>query len=255
MRCPPCTDTWTREHAVVSRLTPVVLDGCCGAGGAARGYADAGFEVWGVDSNPRLEQDYLASGATRFICGDILEILADLAFVRRFDLVHTSFPCQHFSRMSRCRPGLKDQYPDLITPGRPLLQATGKPYIIENVADARPWLNNPVTLCGTMFGRQVYRHRLFEPGNGISLRAPRADELATVVRRNSECGWDHPVPAAKAGHWTPGKYVSVSGHERRDVVREAMAIDWMTNRDDVKEAVPPYMTHELGRQVRAQLTR
>lgn len=241
----------------MSRLTPVLLDGCCGAGGAARGYTEAGFDVWGVDANPRLERDYLASGATRFICADILEVLADRAFIRRFDLIHTSFPCQHFSRMSRCRPGLSAQYPDLITPGRPLLQATGKPYIIENVADARPWLNNPVTLCGQMFDKPVYRHRLFESGNGITLTAPAANRhkpAKTVERLNKECGWEHPVPAAKAGHWTPGKFVSVSGHERRDVVREAMAITWMRNRDDVKEAVPPYMTACIGAQVRAQLS-
>ena len=239
----------------MSRLTPVMLDGCSGAGGAARGYTEAGFEVWGVDSNPRLEQDYLASGATRFICADILEILTDLAFIRRFDFIHTSFPCQHFSRMSRCRPGLKDRYPDLITPGRPLLEAAGKPFIIENVADARPWLNNPITLCGQMFSRPVYRHRLFEYGNGITLTAPLAAASAQPAKpgKRKECGWEHPVAAARAGHWEPGKYVSVSGHERRDVVREAMAITWMRNRDDVKEAVPPYMTAHIGAQVMAQL--
>ena len=240
---------------MLSRLTPTVLDGCCGAGGAARGYTEAGFEVWGVDSNPRLEQDYLASGATRFICGDILEILTDLTFIRRFDFIHTSFPCQHFSRMSRCRPGLAARYPDLITPGRPLLEATGKPFIIENVADARPWLNNPITLCGQMFRRPVYRHRLFEAGNGITLTAPpAAKEIQPAnLRQNRECGWEHPVAAARAGHWQPGMYVSVSGHERKEPVRAAMNIDWMRDRNDVKEAVPPYMTAHIGAQVMAQL--
>jgi hypothetical protein len=48
-------------------------------------------------------------------------------------------------------------------------------------------------------------------------------------------------------------YVSVSGHERREPVREAMQIDWMRSREDVKEAVPPYMAHWVGTQVAAQL--
>ena len=237
-------------------LPLAVLDGCSGAGGAARGYADAGFDVWGVDANPRLEQDYLASGATRFICADILDILADLTFIRQFDLIHVSPPCQRYSQMSRCRPGLSQNYPDLIGPVRDLLLQQDRPFVIENVGAARPWLNNPITLCGTMFDKPVYRHRLFEPGNGITLTAPspaaRDHQLATRSE-NRECGWEHPVPAAKAGHWKPGMYVSVSGHERKEPVREAMAIHWMRNRDDVKEAVPPYMTREIGRQVRAQL--
>jgi len=61
------------------------------------------------------------------------------------------------------------------------------------------------------------------------------------------------VPTARAGHWKPGYYVSVSGHERRGIVNDAMSINWMTRRDDVKEAIPPYFTEEIGRQVLQQL--
>ena len=39
----------------------MILDGCCGAGGAARGYVLAGHEVWGADSAP--QPNYLKSGA------------------------------------------------------------------------------------------------------------------------------------------------------------------------------------------------
>jgi DNA (cytosine-5)-methyltransferase 1 len=234
---------------------PLLLDGCCGAGGSARGYAEAGFEVWGADSNPRLERDYLASGATRFFCADILEILADRVFLRQFDFIHVSFPCQHYSQMSRCRPGLAAGYPELISPGRPLLTASGKPFVIENVGAARPWLRDPACLCGIMFGRKAYRHRLFEPGGGLRLVSPAPGHQDSSQRRkpNKECGWVHPVAAAKAGHWKPGMFVSVSGHERKEPVREAMAINWMRNREDVKEAIPPYFTEFLGRQVLMQL--
>jgi DNA (cytosine-5)-methyltransferase 1 len=157
--------------------------------------------------------------------------------------------------MTRCRPGLAKDYPDLIGPVRELLLAAGVPYVIENVAAARPWLRDPVTLCGVMFGKPVYRHRLFEAGNGITLTAPPAPwrERTSATPFNKECRWNHPVPAARAGHWEPGYYVSVSGHERKEPVREAMAIDWMRDRDDVAEAIPPYMTELIGRQVLAQL--
>jgi len=244
-----------------------MLDGCCGAGGAARGYAEAGFEVWGTDSNPRVARDYERSGGHWLGTGGILDVLASKRALREFDFVHVSPPCQHYSQMSRCRPGIAAQYPDLIGPVRELLLAAGVPYVIENVAAARPWLRDPVTLCGQMFGRPVYRHRLFEAGNGVMLTAPaaKAHQSANLVKTaaepretargplNKECGWPHPVPAARAGHWKPGMYVSVSGHERKEPVREAMGIDWMSDRDDVAEAIPPYMTHFLGTQVLAQL--
>lgn len=247
--CTPCLDDW---YAVSRRPKKKmsVLDGCCGAGGASRGYADAGFEVWGADSNPELERHYLASGASRFICADILELLSDTHFVNQFDFVHVSPPCQHYSQMSRCRPGLSSSYPDLIGPVRDRLEKLHRPWVIENVGAARPWLQDPTTLCGQMFGRPVYRHRLFEPGGGIELDAPLT---LTELRRNQECGWNHPVAAAKAGHWKPGMYVSVSGHERKEPVREAMAIDWMSDRDHVKEAIPPYMTQWIGGEVIRQL--
>lgn len=235
---------------------PRLLDGCSGAGGAARGYVTAGFEVHGVDADPRLRRDYLKSGAASFTWADILEALADRAYARSFDVIHVSPPCQHYSQMSRCRPGLAQEYPELITPVRELLLAAGRPFIIENVSAARPWLRDPVTLCGVMFGKPLYRHRLFEAGNGITLAAPLSPALPDQVPGgplNRECRWRHPVRAARAGHWEPGMYVSVSGHERKKPVREAMAIDWMSNRDDVAEAIPPYMTEEVGRQVIRQL--
>jgi DNA (cytosine-5)-methyltransferase 1 len=228
-----------------------VLDGCCGGGGAAHGYRNAGFAVWGVDVNPRLRQDYLASGAERFIAADVLDVLADRAFVRHFDFVHVSPPCQRYSRMTNCRPGLAASYPDLIEPVRELLLTAGIPFIIENVSGARSLLRDPMTLCGTMFNRMTYRHRLFEPGGGLTLTAP---VQPAAGKRNGECGWNHPVATARAGHWEPGKYVSVSGHERRGIVNEAMGINWMAKRDNVAEALPPYMTKLVGDQVMTQLT-
>jgi DNA (cytosine-5)-methyltransferase 1 len=62
---------------------------------------------------------------------------------------------------------------------RAMLQAAGRPYIIENVEGARAYLKNPITLCGSMFGlkapdgAQLRRHRLFEV-SGFRLAPPTA---------------------------------------------------------------------------------
>ena len=107
---------------------------------------------------PRKD-DYLASGAEAFWCGDALECLADLAArIHRgepvpFDVIWASPPCQHYSGLSSSRPGLAESYPDLIGATRELLIETGLPYVIENVEKARPWLKDPVMLCGFMHGR------------------------------------------------------------------------------------------------------
>lgn len=226
----------------------VILDGCAGAGGAAHGYVQAGHHVVGIDNDARLRQDYLASGASELIVMDILEALASRWITGPADFIHVSPPCQFYSQMSRCRPGLAAGYPDLIGPCRELLDATGKPYVIENVEEARPWMKDPVTLCGWMFGRETYRHRLLEAGGGFTLAVPPQPPQDAPGRRRS-CGWPHPVAAAKAGHWVPGKFVSVSGHERKEPVRRVMEISWMRNRDDVAEAVPPYFTRWAGDQL------
>ncbi len=221
----------------------LIFDGCCGCGGAARGYVQAGHAVWGADSSPVVRADYLKSGASGFY---LMDILKALRYVRYFDFIHVSPPCQRYSRMSRCRPGLAEQYPDLIPPVREALNATGLPWVIENVPGAP--LRDPVTLCMYMFGRETYRHRWFETGGGFVLAEPPGPPAGLSGPRRA-CGWPHPVPAARAGHWEPGKFVSVSGHERRPLVNGVMEIDWMTDREDVAEAVAPCFTRWIGEQL------
>lgn len=221
-----------------------VLDLFCGAGGAAAGYAQAGHTVAGIDSNPLLEADYRASGAHGFKCMDALEAIAAIGDV---DFYHASPPCQRYSRMSNCRPGVAAEYPDLIGPVREALDAAGKPYVIENVPGSP--LRNPVVLCGFMFGREMYRHRWFEAGGGFALAVPPMPPTGLPGPRK-DCGWPHPAKTSRAGHWVPGTFVSVSGHERRGPVNSAMGIHWMTRREDVAEAIPPCMTAWIGGQLK-----
>jgi DNA (cytosine-5)-methyltransferase 1 len=251
--CTRCTDAWyAQRHAV---LPMRIMDGCCGIGGITRGLASSGkHEVWGIDSNPKLRDDYLRSGGAEFICADILEVLSDASFMSQFGFGHISPPCQGYSKMSSCRPGLAEKYPRLIRPVRERLEALPLPWVIENVSSklARLELQDPVTVLCMYghFGRELYRHRLLRAGGGFSLTPPPASPgCHPEIKPNAECGRPHPVRTSRAGHWVPGTFVSVSGHERKEPVRRVMEIDWAKDREDVAEAVPPYVGAFIAQQL------
>lgn len=242
--------------------TEITLDGCCGAGGGARGLVRAGHYVVGVDTNPELRDSYLRSGAHEFICADILDVLEDTAFLARFTFGSFHPPCQGYSGMSHCRPEIAGKYPRLIMPilARLACWWGERPWVIENVEGARGELPGPATYCMWMFRRQTYRHRLIAASPGLHryLRPPEPPGWAWLppenciparkITRNRICRWPHPVPTARAGHWEPGRFVSVAGHERKGPVRAAMEIDeaWMPDREDVAEAIPWYLGFEIA---------
>ncbi len=216
----------------------LLLDLFCGAGGASAGYARAGFRVIGVDIAPQPNYPF------EFHQWDALRVLAmavDQGPDVGFDAIHASPPCQRFSQMSRCRPGLAEEYPDLIAPVRDLLRATGLPYVIENVTGAP--LENPVQICGTGLGLKVQRHRLFE--SNVALWG--------VSCQHGENDWN---PAY--GHSTGRKRrrVPVVGEWRikKDLQDEAMGIDWMTL-PELSEAIPPAYTEHVGRLLLEALVR
>lgn len=214
---------------------PRILDLFCGAGGASMGYSRAGFEVVGVDitEQPRYPFGFLQSDAIAVL--DTVLAVGGKYDAYTFDAIHASPPCQGYSRMSTCRPGLADEYPRLIEPVRERLVAIGLPYVIENVVGAP--LRWPTLLCGAMFGREVYRHRLFE----TSFPTPQLPDP------------EHVVPTSKAGHWTPGTYISIAGHcSPMALAREVMDIDWM-RREELAEAIPPYFTEFIGTALMAHL--
>lgn len=45
-------------------------------------------------------------------------------------------------------------------------------------------------------------------------------------------------------------FVSVAGHERKAPVRRVMEIDWMSGREAVAEAIPPYLSRWVAGQLR-----
>ena len=154
-----------------------MLDLYCGAGGATRGFMDAGFHVVGVDLYPQPRYS-----GNIFIQADALEYLAHVD-LSPFDFIHASPPCPRFTALKTAPNTKGDAHPDLITPIRPLLIRSGKPWVIENVEGARKYLIDPVMLCGTSFGLEtppyytapdgfeLQRHRLFKV-SGFPVSAP-----------------------------------------------------------------------------------
>jgi DNA (cytosine-5)-methyltransferase 1 len=156
---------------------PTILDLFSCAGGAARGYDQAGLTVTCLDNQPQPNNPY------PFIQADALHYLRDTSDT--YDLYHASPPCQGYTALQNVNQNW-DNWPRYITELRTLLDATGKPYIIENVIGSRDQLRNPITLCGEMFGLGVMRHRLFETNWGLT-------QPKHVPHRGRVRGWRHGV--------------------------------------------------------------
>jgi DNA (cytosine-5)-methyltransferase 1 len=222
-----------------------LLDLYCCAGGAAKGYADAGFEVVGVDIVDRPNYPY------KFIKADALEILRDVEFVEQFDAIHASPPCQCYSRLKYLSGNVEkweEEHVDLVAPTRELLIKTGKPYVIENVEGAP--LINPIKLCGSQFENMyTQRPRLFE--SNIPLRKPDAP----VVR--------HKTLKLGEGFAEDG-YITVAGTRPPKGMNEIQTklyygfalggIDWMSL-EELTQAIPPVYTEFLGKQIIKYLDR
>lgn len=217
-----------------------VADLCGGAGISADGYVGAGMTVTGFDIDAKCARYYPGD----FECLNILELaVSDL---REYDLVHLGAPCQHWSPMCACRPGLREQYPDLITPMRPVLDqlaAEGVPYVIENVEQCsvlRP--AQTILLCATMWGKQeLQRHRKIETGGGLvvpPLLHPK-----------------HILPASRAGHWVPGTAMSIAGHIAPiSKAFELMGVTRKMPRERLVEAAPAYYLAYVAEHARSFLS-
>lgn len=205
---------------------PRLLDLFCGAGGAAEGYARAGFEVVGVDIAPQPRFPYT------FVQADALTFPLD-----GFDAVHASPPCQGYGAATKY---LVSRDVDLlIEPIRARLADAGVPYVIENVVGAP--LIEPVQLCGSMFGLDVKRHRLFECV-GFEVLAPQCNHGAWRNR--------YPTHARKdKAQWSPVVHVYGTGGgagKDIDLWRRVMDVPWMETKAEISESIPPAYTEYLG---------
>ena len=206
-----------------------LLDLFCGVGGASVGYAEAGFEVTGVDLKHGKRYPFT------YIRANVLDVLQDKEFIAGFDVIHASPPCQTHSITKHLRnaQGKSTSKVDLIPETRLGLILSGKPYIIENVVGSP--LHDPIMLCGSAFGLKVRRHRIFE--SNIKLQGTKCD------------------------HKTQGRPVGVYGSLRDEIpkggktaesieqAREAMGMPWAIW-SELVEAIPPAYTKYLGEQIK-----
>lgn len=210
-------------------VRPLLLDLFCCEGGAATGYHRAGFDVIGVDLNRAHLERY------PFPCmqGDALAIGA--AIGHRFDAIHASPPCQRYSAATK-GSGNPDDHPDLVDPVRQLLEAIGRPYVIENVVGApvRP----DVVLCGSMFGMSIRRHRLFELGGWFTLQHGCSGHDRETFDLTGFAGGRNQTKR----DWRPLKYYDA------DHARELIGMPWASRRG-CTEAIPPVYTEWLGAQL------
>lgn len=229
-------------------MRPRLLDLFGGGGGAGVGYHRAGFDVVGIDNAPARLRRYPFESHV----GDAIAFI--LEHGHEFDAIHASPTCTGYSRGTASVPDRLERYDRLIAATRAAIETTGRPYIIENVADARPELVNPVLLCGRMFGLEAVdddgtrlvldRHRLFE--SNVLLLAPehqahdKAEQVAgsyAGARRDKD----------EARHVRKGGYVPSA-----DVQRSLLDVPWMTERG-CQLSIPPAYTTFLGGQLLAHV--
>jgi DNA (cytosine-5)-methyltransferase 1 len=200
-----------------------MLDLFCCEGGAGMGYHMAGFDVTGIDVEQQPRYPFA------FVCDDALEYLAEHG--SEYDAVHASPPCQGYSHLTP--DAHKSKYPKLIPQLREMLRQLGKPYVIENVAGARHELENPVMLCGSMFGLRTQRHRYFE--TNFHIAAPGACDHSQI-----------PLLVTTASKASREKRFAL-GMKPKSVKNApaAYGIDWMSC-EGLKECIPPAFTAFIG---------
>jgi hypothetical protein len=246
---------------------PIALDICCRKGGATVGLQRAGFHVIGVDIEP--QPGYPGDD---FIEMDGLELLSDLpnsaahafslslgTFVRPA-LIWESWQGQegNTATASNRARGIKDDHEQFIPRARELSDKIGIPYVLEQPASSRKGLiRRDLTLCmdtfkGDMPPPWVQKHRSFELGRWPDLRMqgqreslppqPPHRKHAGYVR-----GYRHGVN--RTGPTAPyvAGYGDGGGKATAAELRHAMGIDWMTDRFDLCEAIPPAYSEYIGR--------
>lgn len=226
---------------------PRLLELAACEGGATKGYQDAGWHVTAVD---------LDAAALKRNPADETEVADALQYVERFgkyfDAIHASFPCQHWA--ANGANSAKNKWPDLITPGRLLLEATGKPWVMENVPKAP--LRRDLILCGTQFGLtavdtdgtplHLKRHRVFE--SNIPLWSPG------MCKHPRNVQWAGVYGGARKDK-VEARTVRKGGYVPPDAgVQSALlgGVDWMTGKGR-RECIPPVFAAFVGRQLCAAL--
>jgi DNA (cytosine-5)-methyltransferase 1 len=147
-------------------------------------------------------------------------------------------------------PWLKDkEYPLLVAPCWKRFEASGVPFVIENVEDC--WeLPSSTVICGLTMGLRMYRHRRFG-GSVMFLAPPHQKHPETIFKgpllnaRYKNSGGVMGILPWPAGH--------TSMHGLWPSIQAATGIDWMT-REELTQAIPPAYTEFIGIQLLQHLS-
>jgi len=213
-----------------------LLDLFCGAGGCSVGYSNAGFGgIVGVDNvqQPRYPFEFVLADAVDLIgtllAGKPIPTDCRLLYLDDFSAIHASPPCQKYAR-TKYLPTNKE-HRDMIGITRELLLESGKPFVIENVMGAP--LVNPTVLNGPLLGLPyVHRERQFEC-HGFDVPFNLIPPLGKPIKMGRRV--KHGDIIQPVGNFSNVKYA-----------REAMGIDWMTQKE-LSQAIPPAYTEYIGK--------
>lgn len=236
-----------------------LLDLCCRKGGAAAGYLRAGFEVTGVDI-----EDHSDGYPGTFIQGDAVKFLERHG--GNFDAVHISAPCQAniaIVQANRKRKGWTDNHVNLLPAFREAAEwacDSRTPVVLENGPSKA--IRPDLVLCGLSFGLPTLRHRSFEFYGPVRPEQPPHQSH----RGHLTIGWRHkclrtvePSVCPKHGKWCRGTVYGVygkgGGKPSVPDAQRALGIDWMTEIEDLNEAIPPAYTEHIGRAFLSYLCR
>jgi hypothetical protein len=230
---------------------PIALDICCRKGGATVGLQRAGFYVIGVDIDP--QPGYPGDEFWQMDGLDLLRKMSRTPFGEGWtSLVWQSWPCQdgNTATASNRARGIQDDHEQFIPRARELSDRIRIPYVIEQPAASRKGLiRRDLTLCMDTFRGDipppwVQKHRSFEI-SGFTVPQPPHRKHEGYVR-----GYRHGVNRTGPGAPYVAGYGDGGGKATAAELRHAMQIDWMTDRFDLCEAIPPAYSQYIGNHFR-----
>jgi hypothetical protein len=178
-----------------------MLDLFCGRWGWSKAFAERGWECVGVDL---VEPPEIPDGC-RFHNWDVMNLTVES--VKHYDFVCASSPCEQFSvhGMRHFHPNPK--YPDLgiklFNHTRSLCEASGVPYVMENVRAAQQFVGNAVNHCGPFYlwGNGVPPLMPQGISKGMTRKAWGAREF------KGQDGWNrkHEAPRESNSYWSNSK--------------------------------------------------